>query len=181
MVHRRGDKSIEQGAQYTPQSDDDLKKNFVSMKNMADISRWGGAFCFLGLCTIIFYNSGQSVGTEIQPGKVTAVLKTSKSGSKFHSTKDTSSFMADYLQFEKAIEKYDNCVISYNPPPPREEFDTKPLWLTAFPGSGTTGPAGHGDVFKPLINSIVSLFWCFSFRVGFPVNTFFSLATFPSE
>ena len=159
MVHRRGDKdSNDESAADTSHLDEDWKKKVRASK----MSRFGGVVCFLALFLALTTASGKTTRTESELAKseesarnaqtepTTSILRQNLPAT----TKDAN-FMAEYTAFEKAFEKYDNCVVSYVPPPPKTEWDTKPLWLTAFPGSGTTGPSGKGDIFKPLINMMV--------------------------
>jgi hypothetical protein len=40
----------------------------------------------------------------------------------------------------------------FPPPHPRTPWDTKPLWLPAFPGASSASHSGKGDIMKPLIN-----------------------------
>jgi hypothetical protein len=58
-----------------------------------------------------------------------------------------------------ARQKYENCTISWTPPPPRtkESEWRKPLWVTSHPASGASTPSKKGDVVKALINSVTGL------------------------
>ena len=60
-------------------------------------------------------------------------------------------------KFAEAVSRYDKCALSFQSPPPKKQWNTKPLWLPAFPGSGATGPAKNGDILKPLINGLTGL------------------------
>ena len=145
MVQRRGDKSSSDGEPAILESADDWKKQVPVSK----ISRLGGVLCFIALYMVLTSASGKT--TRMESPTSTVGLRT-----KLKESKTTNiNFMDEYLAFEKAFEKYDNCVVSYVPPTAKAEWDTKPLWLTAFPGSGTTGASGKGDIFKPLINAMV--------------------------
>jgi hypothetical protein len=58
-----------------------------------------------------------------------------------------------------ARQQYENCTISYQPPPPRtDEKDwRKPLWVPSLPASGASGPSNKGDLMKALIDSVTGL------------------------
>jgi hypothetical protein len=60
---------------------------------------------------------------------------------------------------QAARQKYENCTISYQPPPPRtDEKDwRKPLWVPSLPASGGAGPSKKGDLMKALIDSVTGL------------------------
>lgn len=161
MVHRRGDKdSSDVAAADSSQSDEEWKKNL----RVSKMSRFGGVVCFLALFLALTTASSKTTRTELGSAKSDESLRNIQTTAPTSilrqnpvATATNANFMAEYMAFEKAFEKYDNCVVSYVPPPPKTQWDTKPLWLPAFPGSGTTGPTGKGDIFKPLINTMVSL------------------------
>jgi len=144
MVHRRGEKS-ETGAGATSFSDDDddAKKSAP----LARISRVGGAFLFLALYLLLTL----SKQTNKRKSQVMDAPMKTKGGRNLEDP------MIDYGDFSKAVSKYDNCVIKFQPPPPKSKWDTKPLWLTAHPGTGTVGPSKGGDFMKPLVNAITGL------------------------
>jgi hypothetical protein len=58
----------------------------------------------------------------------------------------------------EAMQKYENCSISFVPPPSRKEADwRKPLWVPSFPGSGSSSPSKKGDVVKVMIDAFTGL------------------------
>lgn len=148
MVQRRGDKTSSDGESAIQESDEDKKR--IPMGN---VSRLGGVVCFLALFVVVTSASGKTTRTESPKSAVGVRMKKEN---KITKEDDASLFLAEYLPFEKAFEKYDSCTVSFVPPPAKKTWDTKPLWLPSFPGSGCSNPAGKGDIFKPLINAIVS-------------------------
>lgn len=166
MVQRRIEKISSDGYEATPGSANDWKKNGATTNTFL---RFGGVICFLALYVVVISASGKSTQAEeesLAAPSSSSSLKAAvlEKGTKQLKTKDSKepaareiTFCEEYSAFEKAFEKYDNCVVSYNPPPPKESWETKPIWLPAFPGSGTTGPVKDGDIMKPIINAITGL------------------------
>lgn len=111
---------------------DDIQKRVLD--NRVKLIRISGILFFLGLLGIFLSSSEAQQSTQ----------KKLKSSQEIPSLSEASS-------------KYGTCRVSFQPPPAKKSWDTKPLWLAAFPGSGSTGPAKEGDILKPLINSITGL------------------------
>ena len=88
------------------------------------------------------------------PGVVGTATSTAGSGQA--STALIKSRRAPHKGFQ-IMPKYENCTISFQPPPARKEWDTKPLWLPAYPGSGAASASKKGDVLKPLIDALTGL------------------------
>jgi hypothetical protein len=59
----------------------------------------------------------------------------------------------------EARAKYQNCTVSFVPPPPRKSPSEwrKPLWVTSYPASGSASPTKKGDLTKQLIDAITGL------------------------
>ncbi len=60
---------------------------------------------------------------------------------------------------EVARSRYENCTISFIPPPPRQQASEwrKPLWVPSFPASGSASPTKKGDLTKELIDALTGL------------------------
>lgn len=59
---------------------------------------------------------------------------------------------------EAAHAKYQNCTVSFVPPPPRPKPEwRKPLWVPSYPASGSSSPSKKGDMTKQLIDAITGL------------------------
>ena len=68
----------------------------------------------------------------------------------------TTDITKDYaVLVPKFVQKLENCSLSFIPPPPRKESEwRKPLWITAFPASGSSSPSKQGDLIKELIEAM---------------------------
>lgn len=101
-----------------------------------------GALMFFGL--VITFLSSDHLPTEAPSLSSGKNLKTAK---------------AKVLNLRaEAKKKFQNCTLSFVPPPPRKELDwRKPLWAPALPASGSSSPSKKGDILKDLVNSFTGL------------------------
>ncbi|CAB9500469.1 expressed unknown protein [Seminavis robusta] len=132
----------------------DSAKNGGKKGSSANAGRVVTFLAILGLLGIAVVLVSSKNGGANVPGNALQSMAVSTTNTK---PKKQSGPMADIPDFTPAFTKYDKCVVKWTPPPPRKEWNTKPLWLTSFPGSGSSSPAGQGDIMKPLINGITGL------------------------
>jgi hypothetical protein len=121
--------------------DPDAVKKQMSGRHGDVIVRFGPAILFLGLFYYLMNHSGKA-----EPDISSSRMRIKRA-----------SPTQDIPDFSRAFGEYENCKVSWDPPAPKKEWKTKPMWLPSFPGSGSTGPTGKGDILRPLINGVTGL------------------------
>jgi hypothetical protein len=133
----------------------DLHVTFATTQSnsqQTNLSRIAGALLYLVLFWVLISSSGRrpsDIGSTSETVKLKKSSFTSKSGN--------SGIGINFPDFSTALAKYEDCVISFVPPPPKSHWTTKPFFLTSYPGSGSSGPTGKGDLLKPLIQEVTGL------------------------
>lgn len=127
----------------SPLDADEFKKKTTG-HSVDRVVRLGPAILFLGLFWYLISHNGKSS------------MDLAKSGTslKLKKLEASTVFIPD---LSRAFDKYEGCSVKWTPPPPKTAWDTKPIWLPASPGSGSSGPTGKGDILKSLINGVTGM------------------------
>jgi hypothetical protein len=122
-------------------------KGQVGVSSRSKLLRGAGLFLFMAL-VICFESAGQ--------GQFRGDLRTVSNAGTTTSIK-TKDFSPEQAFATPDLSKFENCTTTWVPPPPKSEWNTKPLWLPSVGVSGSADHSGRGDLLKPIINAVTGL------------------------
>lgn len=119
----------------------------------------GSAFAAASMYYYVYANTHMDTYNNVAAALVETKTRSAGTSTTTTTTTTTSTIPADAELREEARVKYQNCTLSFVPPPPRKEPSEwrKPLWVTSYPASGSASHSKKGDITKQLIDKITGL------------------------